>query len=112
MKCRDDVDALVIRVRRSSHEERGLKFAHPRSRGRRRGRSSHEERGLKFFELLGVILEYRRSSHEERGLKSSPITKRTALPSRSSHEERGLKFHRNRNILCPAHVAPRMRSVD
>ena len=90
LKCRDDVDALVIRVRRSSHEERGLKFAHPRSRGRRRGRSSHEERGLKFFELLGVILEYRRSSHEERGLK----------------------FHRNRNILCPAHVAPRMRSVD
>ena len=35
----------------------------------RRRRSSHEERGLKFLDHILLLALQRRSSHEERGLK-------------------------------------------
>ena len=78
-------------------------------------RSSHEERGLKYKIQKMIEYLYRRSSHEERGLKSftfnsisgtfasllsrgawieisARLCERLAISRRSSHEERGLKF--------------------
>ena len=57
--------------RRSSHEERGLKFNPPAALDcDDAGRSSHEERGLKSPVRTMFGKSLRRSSHEERGLKS------------------------------------------
>ena len=58
-------------------------------------RSSHEERGLKFVELMVIKPLCRRSSHEERGLKYE-WEKQCAVgrAGRSSHEERGLKLEK------------------
>ena len=55
-------------------------------------RSSHEERGLKFDGLLIALCADCRSSHEERGLKCADEIRKKLKASRSSHEERGLKF--------------------
>ena len=58
--------------RRSSHEERGLKYrlVSPNA-PTLPSRSSHEERGLKFdIQITNIMGITRRSSHEERGLKS------------------------------------------
>ena len=58
-----------------------------------RRRSSHEERGLKYGRPAASLVPLRRSSHEERGLKCSVALLSLSLASgRSSHEERGLKF--------------------
>ena len=55
-------------------------------------RSSHEERGLKFVDRIGQLKgNPRRSSHEERGLKCQPTQIPRIDDGRSSHEERGLK---------------------
>ena len=58
-----------LHYRRSSHEERGLKFLWLRYRACLLCRSSHEERGLKLFVGRKNAKSCRRSSHEERGLK-------------------------------------------
>ena len=56
-------------------------------------RSSHEERGLKSMVMINISYYcIRRSSHEERGLKWGHLfTTHLMMAGRSSHEERGLK---------------------
>ena len=57
-------------TRRSSHEERGLKYGSDYTEMGMPGRSSHEERGLKYGAVHRLEqLQAGRSSHEERGLK-------------------------------------------
>ena len=58
-------------------------------------RSSHEERGLKSHGITGALYTAEsRSSHEERGLKCDVDLSTKQYLSRSSHEERGLKSER------------------
>ena len=83
---------MMLVRRRSSHEERGLKFHLPGLPVvRRDGRSSHEERGLKCISIFPRCLAPGRSSHEERGLKLQVAQNVLPRRRRSSHEERGLK---------------------
>ena len=100
--------------RRSSHEERGLKFYESVIDPDLLSRSSHEERGLKYFLSRDCpVLNNRRSSHEERGLKCLPCRSGKAWRGRrSSHEERGLKYVSMLESSEELLVAPRMRSVD
>ena len=70
-------------------------------------RSSHEERGLKFSVQADSLPDQcRRSSHEERGLKYDGNGNTFAMVGgRSSHEERGLKYERAHARLVAVHVS-------
>ena len=120
MKFLPRLQILCQSVRRSSHEERGLKslakcplfwFALSLlSRGAWieiiflvelaryfSGRSSHEERGLKFKNSYASEIPSRRSSHEERGLKSKHsyfvLSCSTSLLSRGAWIEINFVFY-------------------
>ncbi len=106
-------DKISIRpLRRSSHEERGLKYPTMCILQRLQSRSSHEERGLKYKLVLEPDDFDSRSSHEERGLKLRRLVRQrlylVSLLSRGAW----IEIVSSHVLASSQDVAPLTRSVD